>query len=66
MGKALGENIEESIVVSKIIRSLPLHFDTKVSSIEQCYKMGSVKVDEMHGILTSYEMRNEQENPSKK
>jgi hypothetical protein len=33
--KGLGEKVEEPMIVQKVLRSLPLIFDAKVSSIEE-------------------------------
>ncbi|KAH9293136.1 hypothetical protein KI387_041660 [Taxus chinensis] len=64
--RGLGENIEESIIVQKILRSLPLRFDAKVSAIEEMKDLDKLSMDELHGILTAYEMRTESNRPSKK
>ena len=32
--RGIGEKVEESMIVQKVLRSLPLIFDAKVSSIE--------------------------------
>ena len=32
--RGIGENIEESMIVQKVLRSLPLRFDAKVSAIK--------------------------------
>jgi hypothetical protein len=32
--RGLGENVEESMIVQKVFKSLPLRFDAKVSTIE--------------------------------
>jgi hypothetical protein len=59
----LGEEIKESIIVQKVIRSLPMRFDPKISSLEERTNLYSISMDELHGIFTVYEMRTEQENP---
>jgi hypothetical protein len=61
----LGEEIKESNVVEKILRSLPSRFDSKVSAIEEMKDFDKLSKDELHGILTAYEMRTDQGNPSK-
>ena len=40
-----------------------MRFDPKISSLEEREDMNSISMDELHGIFTTYEMRNEQENP---
>lgn len=64
--KGLGEKVEESIVVQKILRSLLLRFDAKVSAIEEMKKLDKLNVDELHGILTTYEMRTNSNSSSKR
>ena len=62
--RGLGEKIEEPIIVQKILRSLPMRFDSKILAIEERTNMDTMTVDELHGSLTAYEMRSEQEDPS--
>jgi hypothetical protein len=62
----LGEEIEESVIVQKVLRSLPMRFDPKISSLEEREDLNSISMDELHGIFTAYEMRTEQENPDTK
>jgi hypothetical protein len=64
--KGLGEEIKDSVIVQKVLRSLPMRFDPKISSLEEREDLATLSMDELHGILTAYEMRTEQDNPSKK
>jgi hypothetical protein len=59
----LREEIKESVIVQKLLRSLPMRFDPKISSLEERSDLNSISMDELHGIFTTYEMRTEQENP---
>jgi hypothetical protein len=59
----LGEEIEESVIVQKVLRSLPMRFNPKISSLEERSDLDSIRMDELHGIFIAYEMRTEQENP---
>jgi hypothetical protein len=59
----LGEEIKESVIVQKVLRSLPMRFDPKISVLEERANLNSIIMDELHGIFTAYEMRSEQENP---
>jgi hypothetical protein len=59
----LGEEIKESVIVQKVLRSLPMIFDPKISALEERVDLKSISMDELHGIFTAYEMRTEQENP---
>jgi hypothetical protein len=38
-------------------------FDTKISTLEEISDLNSIRMDEIHGIFTTYEMRTKQENP---
>jgi hypothetical protein len=62
----LGEEIEESVIVQKVLRSLPMRFNPKISTLEERSDLKSISMDELHGIFTTYEMRTEQENPDVK
>jgi hypothetical protein len=64
--KGLGEEIKEPIIVQKVLRSLPMRFDPNISSLEEREDLSTLSMDELHGILTAYEMRTEQDNPSRK
>ena len=59
----LGEEIEESVIVQKILRTLPMRFNPKISALEERSDLDSISMDKLHGIFTAYEMRTEQENP---
>jgi hypothetical protein len=58
----LGEEIKEYLIVQKVLRSLPMRFDPKISTLEERLDLNSISMDELHGIFTAYEMRTEQEN----
>jgi hypothetical protein len=58
----LGEEIKESVIVRKVIRSLPIRFDPKISALEERADLNSISMDELHGIFIAYEMRIEHEN----
>jgi hypothetical protein len=64
--KGLGEEVDESIIVQKVLRSLPMRFDPNISSLEERADLSTISMDELHGIFTAYEMRTIQENPSTK
>ena len=59
----LGEEIEESVIIQRVIRSLPMKFDPKISALEERADLDSISMDELHEIFTAHEMKNEQENP---
>jgi hypothetical protein len=62
----LGEEIEESVIVQKILRYLLIKFNHKISALEERSDLDSISMYELHGIFTAYEMRTEQENPDVK
>jgi hypothetical protein len=59
----LREEIEEFVIVQKVLRSLPMRFDPKILALEERADLNSISMDELHGIFTTYEMRTKQENP---
>jgi hypothetical protein len=58
----LGVEFDELVVVQNVLRSLPMRFYPKISSLEE-KKNGTLSMDELHGIFTAYKMRTELENP---
>ena len=52
----LGEEVKESMIVQKVLRSLPLKYDAKVAAIEESRDLTKLTMDELHGIFTAYEM----------
>ncbi|XP_059076911.1 uncharacterized protein LOC131876135 [Cryptomeria japonica] len=63
--RGLGEDIDEKVLVRKLIRSLTMKFDFKISAIEEMKDLEKLTKDKLHGILTAYEMRVEHK-PSQK
>jgi hypothetical protein len=55
----LREEIEEYVIVQNILRSLPMIFNPKISTLEERSDLESISMDELHGIFTTYEIRNE-------
>jgi hypothetical protein len=53
----LGQEIEESIIGQKVLRSLPMRFNPKISELEEISDLNSISMDKLHGIFTTYEMR---------
>jgi hypothetical protein len=58
--------MKEPIIVQKVLRSLPMRYDPKISSLEERVDLATLSMDELHGILTTYEMRIDQDNLSHK
>jgi hypothetical protein len=59
----LGDKIKEHVIVKKALTSLPMRFDSKISALEERVDQDTMTMDELHGILTTYEMRKEKDNP---
>jgi hypothetical protein len=55
--KGLGEKIEDTFLVQKILRSLPNRFNPKVFAIEELNDLKILSIDQLLGTLTAYEMR---------
>jgi hypothetical protein len=55
--RGLGEAIDDSLLVQKILRSLPERFNPKVSAIEEMSELKTLSLDQLLGTLTAYEMR---------
>ena len=52
----LGEKIEDSKVVRKILRSLPESFRAKVTAIKESKDLDEIKIQELIGSLQTYEL----------
>ena len=52
----LGEKIEDSKIVRKILRSLPESFRAKVTAIKESKDLDDIKVQELVGSLQTYEL----------
>ena len=52
----LGEKMENSKVVWKILRTLPKSFRAKVTAIEESKDLDEIKVQELIGSLQTYEL----------
>ena len=48
--RVLGEKVENTTLVQKILRSLPMIFDSKVSTLEEMKDLDKLSMDELHGI----------------
>jgi hypothetical protein len=55
--KGLGETFDDSLLVQKILRSLPDKFNPKVSAIEELNDLKTLSIDQLLRTLTAYEMR---------
>ena len=64
--KGLGGELKEREVVGKVLRTLPMKYDSKVSTLEEQDDVDALTIDELHGIFTTYEMRIGHNEPSRK
>ena len=51
------EVLEDKELVDKVLRTLPMKYDSKVSTLEEQNDLKLMTIDELHGIFTAYEMR---------
>ena len=52
--------------MKKVLRSLPVIFNSKIFALEERADIATLEMDEQHGRLTTYEMRNFGEDSFKK
>ena len=52
----LGEKMEDSKIVRKILRSLPKSFCAKVTAIKESKDLDDIKVQELIGSLQTFEL----------
>ena len=64
--RGLGGKLKEREVADKVLRTFPMKYDSKVSTLEEQNDLDIVTLDELHGIITAYEMRTGQNDPSRK
>ncbi|XP_043705482.1 uncharacterized protein LOC122655345 [Telopea speciosissima] len=64
--RAHGEKLKETVVVKRVLRSLPAKYNPKVSAIEEAKDLDTLSLDEVHGSLTAYGMRIGKEKSTKK
>lgn len=57
MIRRLGEEVKGEMIIQKVLRSLPMRFKVKISTIEEMLDLKDHKMDQLHRILTSYDMR---------
>ena len=55
--RGIGGEIREREVVEKVLRTLPMNYESKVSTLEEWDDLKLMTVDVLRGIFTSYEMR---------
>ena len=52
----MGEKMEDSKIVRKILRSIPESFRGKVTTIKESKDLDDIKVQELIGSLQTYEL----------
>jgi hypothetical protein len=57
--------VEDKYSVQKVLRSLPMRYDANISTLYDRDNLDQLTMDELHGILIAYEMREGKERPSK-
>ena len=63
--QGLGEIVLDRDIVDKVLRTLPMAYNPKVSTIEDRENISALTLDELYGILIAYELRIGWENHSK-
>ena len=63
--RGLGETVLDRDIVDKVLRTLPMAYNPKMSTIEDRENISSLTLDELYGILVAYELRIGWENHSK-
>jgi hypothetical protein len=51
------EEVTDKPIVQKILRSLPMRYDAKISSNSDRSDLNTLTVDQLHGMFKAYEMR---------
>ncbi|CAM8937130.1 unnamed protein product [Rhodiola kirilowii] len=57
----LGKPIDEDMMASKVLRSLPHKFAMKVNAIEEMHDISKLKLEDLMGSLRTYEMNQPQD-----
>ena len=60
------EKVKNVNVVQKVLRSLPIRFDSKIFALEERTDIATLEIDELHVIISTYEMRNSGEDSFRK
>ena len=60
--RGLGQEVSDNEIVDKILRTLPMIYNPKVSTLEDQENLSTLTLDELYGILIAYELRIGSEN----
>ena len=63
--RGLGQNVSKDEIVDKVLRTLLMVYNPKVSTLEDREDINKLTLDELYGILIGYEFRIGRENHSK-
>ena len=63
--RGLGQNVSDDEIIDKVLRTLPMVYNHKVSTLEDREDINKLTLDELYGILIAYELRIGRENHSK-
>lgn len=62
--EGLGEPIFKKVIIWKVLKTLMTRFNLKVFVLEDRSDLSSLSMDEVHGIITTYEMKIEEKKVS--
>ena len=60
--KGLGVDVRQNEIVEKILTTIPMLYNPKVSTLEDWENLKDLTMDELYGILIAYELRLGHEN----
>jgi hypothetical protein len=64
--KATREELVDKPILKNILRSLPMRYDAKISTIEDRVDLDTLTVDQLHEIFIAYEIRTGNDKSSKR
>lgn len=64
--KGINEKVDEVMVVQEVLISLPIIFNAEISTIKEMKDLDSLNMEQLDGILTTYEIRIGKEGPRPK
>ena len=55
--RGLGQNVSDDEIIDKVLKTLPMIYNPKVSTLEDREDINKLTLDELYGILIAYELR---------
>ena len=55
--RGMGQEVLDKELVDRILRTLPMTYNPKVSTLEDRENLSTLTLDELYGILTAYKLR---------